>query len=140
MRPPTVIRTPHEDCWACGRKVNGPYFGTPSISETRYGKEIFLHQLCRICFEMDYAIQEAEANNVRFTNIGVGWGGIRSHNGMRCACGAVTHTWLERCVPCSKTWRMLNKQEAEAKIFDKLLKTMRQEIKFIRLESTHAPQ
>lgn len=121
-----------EKCWICGRDQEG-YFGSPHVRELsgRYaGKRIVtVYSLCKCCFQIDSACAEAKANDIRFTEIGVGTTEIQSYEGKRCICGAVTHVHLGCCIQCSKDIRMLTKIQAEAKFIDKLLKNLRVEIK-----------
>ena len=133
----TLIK--HEDslCGDCGRPEEG-YFGAPYVVQRKKRREVHVYSLCKICFEVDAACAEAEANDVRFTAIGTGVDGIASPQGNRCACGAVMHAMLGYCIQCSKDYRMLSARQAEYKFINKLLKELRAEIKSKAKELSNA--
>lgn len=132
-----LIKAEREDCESCGRKEEG-YFGNAYIRETKSKREIIIFPLCKVCFENDSAIAEADSEKRRYTNIGTGSKGIYCYNGNRCECGAVTHANLGYCIKCSIAVRMIGKIEAEKRFINKMLKELRAEIKSKLKESENA--
>ena len=118
----------HEQCWGCSRPLNVgekrfAFLFFDSIS--RCGPPLLhAHQCCNSCANHDEAIQEAKDLELRFTQ-------VETMN-ERCACGAVSHSLLGCCIPCSRNERMLSKAQAEAKLMTNALKELRREIKIQR--------
>ena len=133
-----LVKIKEPNCRICYRKSDNDSFGTPHHVGKRGVNEVHVYSLCKICFDMDLAISEAHSEQLRFTEIGVGIDGINSYNGNRCACGCVTHTFLKRCIQCSKDHRMLTAMQQEKKFIDRLLKDLRAEIKSKQKENQNA--
>lgn len=88
-------------------------------------------QTCRACFETSEAIEEAKADRVRFTAIGVFPLGTEAYEGDRCPCGNVSLRRIKGgwCVRCSIDYRMLQRGIAESRFNLRLIRSLKREIR-----------
>lgn len=113
-------------CLFCGAE-DAKFWGNPY----RHRDKVYLSPVCAHCIEVEVALDEADADEIRYTYIATAKHG--GYGGGRCCCGGVSLNSLKgKCVRCWKEERMLGKKVAEHKMFSRLLTELRREIKEIK--------
>lgn len=141
-----IVKYDSAMCRLCSRPVDEFDFDAGGPDTRRFGfvhgptgckrKQMQVFRLCEICAEVDLACAEADDEKRRYTEVGVGIGGIECCNGNRCGCGSATHATLDYCIACSIRHRMLNRVDAENRTVAKILKELRSEIRSIKKQAT----
>lgn len=131
MMAPIIKKIDHGVCRGCGESVEPEKktFGFPETQTTKKVQVVYLFMCCAECQAMDLAVAEAEEESRRYTLVGIGIDGRDFYNGSRCLCGAVTHAIRGTCIRCWRASRMLEKVDAENRLFSKMLKELRAEIR-----------
>lgn len=118
-----VEKAPRDSCFYCDKSIakSEDGFFIPLSKIRRRGVLITQAvQVCSTCHGIEVALLEAAGARRRFTE-------VDCKN--RCACGAVAHTKLGWCVRCWKDYRMLEKQEADARFNRRLINQLKEEMK-----------